>query len=163
MLCFLPYKSTLLKRGTGDARIFATILRMSPYRNFVPLFHRPAGQIAPLLLHCLNICSPQVFHKLAISHFASSNEKMLAANSATQGCDKVARKGRKIEQNEVPKPGPQNRQSTTLIIAYEDDIVLMRLCFTLWISYYIGRKTTGIQLYLADLHCGCRTEHSILH
>ena len=48
--------------------------------------------------------------KLAISHFASSNEKMLAANSATQGCNKVTRKGRKIEQNEVPKPGPQNRQ-----------------------------------------------------
>ena len=46
----------------------------------------------------------------AISHFASSNERMLAANSATPGCNKVARSGRKIEQNEVPKPGPQNRQ-----------------------------------------------------
>ena len=61
------------------------------------------------LLHCLNICSPQVLDKLAISHFASSNERMLA-NSATQGCNKVARSGRKIEQNEVPKPRPQNRQ-----------------------------------------------------
>ena len=40
----------------------------------------------------------------------ASNERMLAANSATQGRNKVARSGRKIEQNEVPKPGPQNRQ-----------------------------------------------------
>ena len=30
--------------------------------------------------------------------------------SANQGGNKVARSGRKIEQNEVPKPGPQNRQ-----------------------------------------------------
>ena len=35
--------------------------------------------------------------------------------------------------------------------------------FTLWIGYYSGRKTTAIQLYLADLHCECRTEHSVLH
>ena len=39
----------------------------------------------------------------------------------------------------------------------------MRLWFTLWISYYGGRKTIAIQLYLADLHWQCRTEHSILH
>ena len=51
MLCFLPYKSTLLKRGRGDASIFATILRMSPQRNFVPLFHWSAEQIAPLFEH----------------------------------------------------------------------------------------------------------------
>ena len=60
-----------------------------------PCFTGPLSK----LLHCLNICSPQVLDKLAIS-----------ANSATQGCNKVARSGRKIEQNEVPKPGPQNRQ-----------------------------------------------------
>ena len=30
-------------------------------------------------------------------------------------------------------------------------------------GYYSGRKTTAIQLYLADLHCECRTEHSVLH
>ena len=52
---------------------------------------------------------------------------------------------------------------TTLFIASADDIVLPRLCFTLWIGYYSGRKTTAIQLYLADLHCECRTEHSVLH
>ena len=46
---------------------------------------------------------------------------------------------------------------------YEDDIVLRRLWSTLWISYYSGRKTSAIQLYLADLHWQCRTEHSILH
>ena len=34
----------------------------------------------------------------------------VAAKSANQGGNKVARSGRKIEQNEVPKPGPQNRQ-----------------------------------------------------
>ena len=53
--------------------------------------------------------------------------------------------------------------STTLIIAYKDNIVLPRFCLTLWIGYYSGRKTTAIQLYLADLHCECRTEHSTLH
>ena len=40
---------------------------------------------------------------------------------------------------------------------------LRRLWSTLWIGYYIGRKTSAIQLYLADLHWQCRTEHSILH
>ena len=45
----------------------------------------------------------------------------------------------------------------------KDNIVLKRLWFTSWISYYSGRKTTAIQLYLADLHCECRTEHSVLH
>lgn len=45
----------------------------------------------------------------------------------------------------------------------EDDIVLTRLWSTLWIGYYSGRKTSAIQLYLADLHWQCRTEHSILH
>ena len=34
---------------------------------------------------------------------------------------------------------------------------------TLWIGYYSGRKTSAIQLYLADLHWQCWTEHSILH
>ena len=52
---------------------------------------------------------------------------------------------------------------TTLIIAFKDNIVLKRFCLTLWISYYSGRKTTAIQLYLADLHWQCWTEHSILH
>ena len=28
----------------------------------------------------------------------------------------------------------------------------MQLWFTLWFSYYGGRKTSAIQLYLADLH-----------
>ena len=46
---------------------------------------------------------------------------------------------------------------------YEDDIVLVRLWSTLWIGYYSGRKTSAIQLYLADLHWQCRIEHSILH
>ena len=46
---------------------------------------------------------------------------------------------------------------------YEDDIVLRRLWSTLWIGYYSGRKTSAIQLCLADLHWQCRTEHSILH
>ena len=35
---------------------------------------------------------------------------------------------------------------------YEGDIVLRRLWSTLWIGYYSGRKTSAIQLYLADLH-----------
>jgi hypothetical protein len=42
------------------------------------------------------ICSPQVFDKAAILHFASSNKMMLAANSANQGDNKVARSGRRI-------------------------------------------------------------------
>ena len=46
---------------------------------------------------------------------------------------------------------------------YEDDIVLRRLWSTLWIGYHSGRKTSAIQLYVADLHWQCRTEHSILH
>ena len=46
---------------------------------------------------------------------------------------------------------------------YEDDIVLARLWSTLWIGYYSGRKTSAIQLYLADLHWHRRIEHSILH
>ena len=45
----------------------------------------------------------------------------------------------------------------------KDDIVLTRLWSTLWIGYYSGRKTSAIQLYLADLHWQCRIEHSILH
>jgi hypothetical protein len=45
----------------------------------------------------------------------------------------------------------------------EDNFVLRRLCFTLWIGYYRGRKTTAIQLYLADLLWGGRTEHSVFH
>ena len=73
-----------------------------PIAKLCSLFHWPAEQIAPLLLHCLNICSPQVLDKLAISNFASSNERMLTANYATKGCNKVTRSGRKIEQNEVP-------------------------------------------------------------
>jgi len=46
---------------------------------------------------------------------------------------------------------------------YEDDIVLTRLRSTLWIGYYSGRKTSAIQLYLADLHWHRRIKHSILH
>ena len=46
---------------------------------------------------------------------------------------------------------------------YEDDTILRRLWSTLWIGYYSGRKTSAIQLYLADLHWQRRTEHSILH
>ena len=34
--------------------------------------------------------------------------------------------------------------STTLIIAYKNNIVLPRLCFTLWIGYYSGRKNTTV-------------------
>ena len=46
---------------------------------------------------------------------------------------------------------------------YEDDIALRpEFVSTLWIGYYSGRKTSAIQLYLADLHWQCRTEHSIL-
>ena len=48
--------------------------------------------------------------------------------------------------------------STILIIAYKGNIVLTRFCLTLWIGYYSGRKTTAIQLYLADLHWECGTE-----
>ena len=47
-----------------------------------------------------------------------------------------------------------------VFITFKDNIVLLRFSFTLWIGYYSGR---AIQLYLADLHCECRTEHSILH
>ena len=46
---------------------------------------------------------------------------------------------------------------------YKDDTVSRRLWSTLWIGYYSGRRTSAIQLYLADLHWQCRTEHSILH
>jgi len=42
------------------------------------------------------ICSPQMLDKAAISHFASSNQMMLAANSTNQGDNKVARSGRNI-------------------------------------------------------------------
>ena len=59
--------------------------------------------------------------------------------------------------------GRQRCSIATLIIACKDNIIFMRLYFTLWIGYYSGRKTTAIQLYLADLHCECRIEHSILH
>ena len=59
--------------------------------------------------------------------------------------------------------GGHRCSSATLIIAYKNNLILIRLYFTLWIGYYSGRKTTAIQLYLADLHCECRTEHSILH
>ena len=58
-----------------------------------------------------------------------SNLEALAANSVNRGGDKVARGGRKIEQNEVPRPGPQNGQfcgdawayphSTTKITPYQ--------------------------------------------
>ena len=47
MLCFLPYKSTLLKRGTGDANIFATILRMSHSETLFPV-----TDLLSKLLHC---------------------------------------------------------------------------------------------------------------
>ena len=39
----------------------------------------------------------------------------------------------------------------------------IKVVSTLWIGYYSGRKTSAIQLYLADLHWQCRIEHSILH
>ena len=39
---------------------------------------------------------------------------------------------------------------------------LRRLWSALWIGYYSGRKTSAIQLYLADPHWQC-WEHSILH
>ena len=91
--------------------------------NLIPCFTGPLRK----LLHCLNICSPQVLDKLAISHFASSNERMLAASSATQGCNKVARSGRKIEQNEVPKPGPQNRQFCGDAWAYPHSMYLQQV------------------------------------
>ena len=58
----------------------------------------------------------------------ASNERMLAANSATQGCNKVARSGRKIEQNEVPKPGPQNRQFCGDAWAYPHSIYNLEIC-----------------------------------
>ena len=47
--------------------------------------------------------------KAAISYFASSSKMMLAANSANQGNNKVARSGAIFDQNGVPKPGSQNR------------------------------------------------------
>ena len=50
-----------------------------------------------------------------------------------------------------------------LVLGYVFYRLLRRLCFTLWIGYYSGRKTTAIQLYLADLHCEDRAEHSALH
>ena len=55
------------------------------------------------------------------------------------------------------------RRTTTFFDNFDCCLRTMRLWFTLWISYYSGRKTTAIQLYLADLHWQCRTEHSILH
>ena len=55
--------------------------------------------------------------------------------------------------------GRHRRSIATLIIDCKGNIIFMRLYFTLWIGYYSGRKTTAIQLYLADLHCECRTEH----
>jgi len=39
-----------------------------------------------------------------------SNLEALQRSPPNQEGNKVARSGRKIEQNEVPKPGPQNRQ-----------------------------------------------------
>jgi hypothetical protein len=58
------------------------------------------------------ICSPQVLDKATISYVASSKKMMLAANSANHGDNKVAGSGAGaiFDQNEVPKPGPQNRQ-----------------------------------------------------
>ena len=51
----------------------------------------------------------------------------------------------------------------TLVISRRTILFLRRLWSTLWIGYYSGRKTSAIQLYLADLHWQRRTEHSILH
>ena len=51
----------------------------------------------------------------------------------------------------------------TLVISMRTTLFWVRLWSTLWIGYYSGRKTSAIQLYLADLHWQCRTEHSILH
>ena len=104
--CMLLTNQHCLKGARGTP---ASLPRFSECPHSETLFPCFTGLLSKLL-HCLNICSTQVLDKLAISHFASSNERMLAANCATQGCNKVARSGRKIEQNEVPKPGPQNRQ-----------------------------------------------------
>jgi len=49
-------------------------------------------------------------------------------------------------------------RTTTFFDNFDCRLRTMRLWFTLWISYYSGRKTTAIQLYLADLHWECGTE-----
>ena len=51
----------------------------------------------------------------------------------------------------------------TLVISMRTTLFLRWLWSAVWIGYYSGRKTSAIQLYLADLHWQCRTEHSILH
>jgi hypothetical protein len=61
-----------------------------------PCFTSPVSK----LFHYLRYAARR-YWTLAISHFASSNERMLAPNSATQGCDKVARSGRLFEPSET--------------------------------------------------------------
>ena len=55
------------------------------------------------------------------------------------------------------------RRTLTFFDSFDRCLRTMRLWSTLWIGYYSGRKTSAIQLYLADLHWQCRTAHSILH
>ena len=118
--CMLLTNQHCLKGARGTPASSPRFSECPHSETLFPCFTGPLSK----LLHCLNICSPQVLDKLAISHFASSNERMLAANSATQGCNKVARSGRKIEQNEVPKPGPQNRQFCGDAWAYPHSIYI---------------------------------------
>ena len=69
-------------------------------KNCLTILHLGLGSYA----------GPQVFDKAAILHFASSNKMMLAANSANQGDNKVARRRAQYLiklgfQNQDPKTG----------------------------------------------------------
>ena len=114
-----------------------------PHSELCSLFHWPAEQIAPLFEHM----QPAGVGQAGNSHFASSNERMLAANSATQECNKVARSGRKIEQNEVPKPGPQNRQFCGDAWAYPivASMLLIFLCVRHRFGPYNYKQNQGPQ------------------
>ena len=67
--CMLLTNQHCLKGARGTP---ASSPRFSECPHSETLFPCFTGSLSKLL-HCLNICSPQVLDKLAISHFASSN------------------------------------------------------------------------------------------
>ena len=89
LVCSSSSNQHCLKGARGTP---ASSPRFSECRHSETLFPCFTGPLSKLLHCCSTVCisSPQVLDKLALSHFASSNERMLAANSATQGCNKAA-------------------------------------------------------------------------
>ena len=105
-----PNLSTLRTRVAREIRVCPASSLINPYclasssrfleclhsKTLFPCFTSPVSK----LFHYLRYAARR-YWTLAISHFPSSNERMLAPNSATQGCDKVARSGRLFEPSET--------------------------------------------------------------